>query len=132
MRAREVAHHRHGVRDEQVGQAEVALQLRQQVDDLRAYADVERGDRFVADNELGTQREGAGDSDALALSAGELVRVAVAGGFVEAHRAQQFGDAWLGISASSGLDCLTAVDDQRLGDDVSHPEARDRAKRTGS
>ena len=76
------------MRDEQVGQAEVALQLRQQVDDLRADADVERGDRFVANDELWPERKGAGDADALALSAGELVGIAGAGGFVEADGAQ--------------------------------------------
>src|ERR1700685_2800601 len=81
---REIAHHRHGMRDEQVGQTEISLQLCEQVDDLRAYADVERGDRFVADNELWTEREGASDSNALTLASGELVRVAGAGGFVEA------------------------------------------------
>ncbi len=93
MRVDEIAHHRHGVRDEQIGQAEVALQLRQQVDDLRSDADVEGGNRFVAHNELRPQREGAGDADALALSAGEFVRIARACRFVEAHGAQQFGDA---------------------------------------
>ena len=55
-------------------------------------ADVEGRDRFVADDELRPQSQGAGDADALALSPGKFVRVALAGGFVEAYGAQQFGD----------------------------------------
>ena len=72
----EVAHHRHGVRDEEVGEAEVALELGQQVDDLGADADVEGGDGLVADDEFRAEREGAGDSDALALASGEFVGIA--------------------------------------------------------
>ena len=40
------------VRDEQVGQAELALQLAQQVQDLRLHRDVERRGRLVADDQL--------------------------------------------------------------------------------
>ena len=53
-----------------------ALQVLQQVDDLRLDRDVERGDRLVADDQLGIDRERPGDADALALAAGELVRIA--------------------------------------------------------
>ena len=66
----EVADHWHGMRDEEVGEAEVALELGQQVDDLGADADIEGGDRLVADDEFRAEREGAGDSDALALASG--------------------------------------------------------------
>ena len=38
---REIADHRHGVRDKEVGQAEVALKLGEKVDDLSSDADVE-------------------------------------------------------------------------------------------
>ena len=40
------------VRDEQVGEPEVVLQVLQQVEDLRLDRDVERGDRLVADDQL--------------------------------------------------------------------------------
>ena len=73
----DVLHHGEIVGDEQVGQAELALQVLQQVDDLRLDRDVERGDRLVADDQLGLDRERAGDADALALAAGELVRIAL-------------------------------------------------------
>ena len=65
------------VRDEEVGQAELVLKVLEQVDDLRLHRDVERGHRLVGDDQLRLQRKGAGDTDALALTAGELVRVAV-------------------------------------------------------
>ena len=49
----EVADDRHGMGDEEVGEAEVALELCEQVDDLSADARyVECGDRLVADNEF--------------------------------------------------------------------------------
>jgi len=60
---------------------------------LSADTDVEGGDGFVGDDEFGLQCEGAGDADALALSAGEFVGVAVEGGFVEAYGAEEFDDA---------------------------------------
>ena len=57
--------------------AEARLQLDQQVEDLRAHRNVERGDRLVADEQRGAQRQRAGDDDALPLAAGKLVRVAL-------------------------------------------------------
>ena len=65
------------VRDEEVGQAELLLQVLQQVDDLRLDRDVERGHRLVGDDEARLHRQGARDADPLALAAAELVRVAV-------------------------------------------------------
>ncbi len=65
------------VRDEEVGEAEFVLQIAQQIDHLRLHRDVERGDRLVADDEARVQCERAGDADALALTAGKFVRVAV-------------------------------------------------------
>ena len=44
--------HRQVVRDEDVGEVEVALQAPQQVQDLRLDRDVERRDRLVADDQL--------------------------------------------------------------------------------
>ena len=56
-----------------------ALHLLEQVEDLRLHGDVERGDRLVADDQLRLGGHGAGDRDALALAAGELVRSLRAG-----------------------------------------------------
>ena len=63
------------VRDEEVGEAELRLQVHEQVDDLRLHRDVERRDGLVADDDPGLDRERARDAEALALAAGEFVRV---------------------------------------------------------
>ena len=89
----EIPHHRHGVRDEEVSESEIALELSEEIHDLRADAHVEGGYGLVTNDEFGTECEGASDADALALSAGELVRVAGACGFVEADCAEEFGNA---------------------------------------
>ncbi len=72
--------HRQVVGDEEIGQAEVLLQFDEQVEDLGLDRDIERGNRFVADDEFRLEGERAGDADALALAAGKLERVAVRGG----------------------------------------------------
>lgn len=46
-----------------------------QVEDADAYGDVAHRGRLVGEDEAGVHGERAGDGDALALSAGELVRV---------------------------------------------------------
>jgi hypothetical protein len=51
--------------------------IAQQLQDLRAHRDVERRQRFVADEDARPVHDRAGQRDALALPAGELVRVAV-------------------------------------------------------
>ena len=77
------------VRDEEVREPEVALEVLEQVEDLRLDGDVQRRDRLVADDQLRVQRERAGDADALALAARELVRVAVRVVRVEADDLEQ-------------------------------------------
>jgi hypothetical protein len=73
----DVADHRQVVADQQEGHPALALDAREQRQDLRPDADVEGGDRLVGDDELGLGRQRAGDADALPLAAGELVRQAV-------------------------------------------------------
>ena len=67
------------VRDEQVGQAGLGLDVGEQLEHLRLHGHVEGAGRLVADEQLGLGREGPGDADALALTAGELRRLAVQG-----------------------------------------------------
>ena len=100
----DVAHHRQVVGDDDVGQPELVLQVLEQVDDLRLHGDVEGGDRLVGDDELGRQGERAGDADALALAAGELVRVAVVVLRAQADQLEQRLHGALG--ALLGLDAL--------------------------
>ncbi len=80
----DVAHHAEIVADEQQRQAEIPPQVHEQVDDLRLDRHVEGRDALVADQEIGVHGQRAGDADALPLSAGELVRIAVGHCGVEA------------------------------------------------
>jgi hypothetical protein len=52
------------------------MRTEKQVHHLRLHADVERAHRLVADHQLRLAGKGAGDGDALALAAAELVRPA--------------------------------------------------------
>ena len=74
---RDLPDDRQVVRDEHVGQREVALEVLQQVENLRLHRNVERGHRLIADDQLRLQRKRTGDADALALAARELVWVPV-------------------------------------------------------
>ena len=56
------------VGDEDVGEAELVLQVLEQVDDLRLDRDVEGGDRLVGDDQLRLYRQGPRDADPLALA----------------------------------------------------------------
>jgi hypothetical protein len=69
---------------------------------------------------LGAQRERAGDADALALAAGELVRVAVGEVGVEADDVEQV----LHLLAAVALRGHLGVDLERLADDVADRHAR--------
>ena len=54
---------------------EPLLQVREQVEDLGLDRHVERADRLVEHEQLGLERQRAGDADSLPLAARELVRV---------------------------------------------------------
>jgi hypothetical protein len=72
-----VAHDGQVVCDKDVRELKIALQVGEQVDDLRLDRDVQRRHRLVTDKQLRMQRERPGDADALSLAAGELRREAV-------------------------------------------------------
>ena len=91
----DVPDHGQVVRDHHVGQAQLFLQILEQVDDLGLDRHVQRGNRLVGDDQLGPQRERAGNPDALPLAAGELVRVAVVVLGVEADQLEQLLDGAL-------------------------------------
>jgi hypothetical protein len=73
----DVPDHGQVVGHEDVGELELVLDVLEQVHHLRLDRDVQRRHRLVADDQLRAQGDGRGDPDALALPAGELVRVAV-------------------------------------------------------
>src|SRR5258706_264633 len=64
------------VADEQACDTEIATQTVEQSQDLRLHADVERGDRLVADQEIGTKRQSAGDADTLSLASFKCILMA--------------------------------------------------------
>ncbi len=67
------------MRYEKQRQVEPFAQVCEQAKNLRLYRDIERGDRFVGDDDARFQRQRAGDADALPLSARELMRKSVGG-----------------------------------------------------
>jgi hypothetical protein len=71
-----LGHHGEVVRDQQQAHAAFRDEVAQEVEDLRLQHHVERRRRFVGDQQLGLQRAGDGDDDALALAAGQFVRIA--------------------------------------------------------
>ena len=122
----QVAHHRQIVGDEQIGQAQLFLQVLEQVDHLGLDRHVQGGYRLVADDQLRVGGQGPGDADALALAAGKFVRVAVGHLRFQAHFFQQPHDFFPVGGAALGK----AVHAQRLADDVQHLHARvERAER---
>jgi hypothetical protein len=87
---------------------------------------VERAERFVEQQQLGPLGEGAGEGDALALAAGQLVRLALAV-ILELHQGfKQFGDARLDL----GLRQVVAL--QPVGDVLLTPTCAGTARRTGT
>ncbi len=105
--------------DEQAAESAVALEVGEQVEDGRLHRDVERRGRFVRDDEIGVAGERAGDGDALALTAGELVRVPVGVFGAQSDLGEQFLDA-----RADGGAAGPAVQLDRLGDDLTDGHAR--------
>ena len=67
--------HRQIMGDKQIGEIVLALQVDQQIDHLGLDRDVKRRDRLVAHDQAWSERQCTGDTDALALAAGKLMRI---------------------------------------------------------
>ena len=115
----DVPHDVEVVRDEDVGQAELPLEVLEEIEDLRLHGDVERRDRLVAEDELRVHRERARDADPLPLAARELVREAIEVLGVEADDLEELLDAPLALGGRPD-----AVELERLADDEPDPLAR--------
>src|SRR5882757_11226357 len=107
------------VRDEQIGEAVLALQVDQQVDHLRLDRDVERRYRFITYNKARPERQRAGNADALPLPAGELMRVVLHLVGPQADLREQFGDPFLLLAAGR-----EPMDAERFADDIAGGHAR--------
>ena len=98
----------------EIGDAGLALQLEQQVQDPLGDQRVERRGHLVADDEVGLGGERPGDADALLLAAGELARQA-------ARRTLAARPTWVSSSldarrwrlpfSAAGIECERPADD---------------------
>ena len=61
--------------DQQHRGADLAPEIIDQIEDAALDGDVERRGRLVSDDQLGLERDGDGDEDALAHAARQLVRI---------------------------------------------------------
>ena len=119
------ANHRQIVADEHVAHAVAALQVGEQHQHLLLHRDVQRRGGLVEHQHFGAQHHGAGDRDALALAAGELVRVALehvvdAARLAEAHFVEHGEDESVALRRRE----LGTVQCQALADDLPHRHAR--------
>ena len=99
--------------DQQQRQPALGPQPRQQLQDLRLDGDVQRGGRFVGDQQRGIVGQRHRDHDALPLAAGELVRERVQPmlGIGKAGLAQHFDHAF-----AQAVSRHAAMQRDRLGD----------------
>ena len=102
-----------------------ALQLLEQVEHAGLDRHVERGRRLVGDQQSRLERQGAGDADALALPARQLVRVAVAQITRQVHAIEQVLDALAQLGTLGDL-----LQQERLADRLADRQSRVE-RRTG-
>ena len=100
---RDLPHDRQVVGDEEVGQVQLSLKLRQQSQDLRLDEHVEGGDRLIQHNDLGPQGQSPGDGHALALAPGELIGVAPHGRAGQGDHVEKLGDALTALLTTSHI-----------------------------
>src|SRR4051794_23263798 len=114
----------HVVGDEEVGQPELALEVLEQVEDLRLDRDVERGDRLVAHDQIGLEDERAGDADPLPLATRELVRIPPGVVRRETDHVHHLEDLRLAGRASAPAVLPGGVDPQPVADAVTDRRPR--------
>ena len=101
------------MRDKLHGQAEAGAQVLQQRQDLCFNGNIQRRYRFIRDQQLRLHRQGACDTNALALVVGKFVREAFRGAGVKLYKSQEFGGGLTGLLARD------AMGDRTIGDDVA-------------
>ena len=114
-----VLNHGEIVRDKQIRQVELLLEIHQQVDDLGLHRHVERRHGLVADDEPGLHRQGARDPQALALAAREFERILDHLVGAQPDALEQTCHALACLRGTHGF-----VVAQRLGDDFGGTDAR--------
>jgi len=121
----DVLDHGEVVRDEQVRELHLVLQVHQEVDHLRLHRHVERRHRLVAHDQPRPQRERAGDAEPLALAAGEFVRILDHLVGAQADLVEQRRDALVYFGAACALEIADRLADDVLG---AHPRIERRIR----
>ena len=99
--------------NEQVGQMEPVLEFIEQIHDLGLNRNVQRRNRFVCDDQLRLQCEGACNADSLPLSTTELMRIFLSRTGIHSNCAQKLLDVIDLLSPGIEL-----VDDKRFLKDL--------------
>jgi hypothetical protein len=107
------------MRDKKIGQTKLSLQILQQIDHLGLHRHIKRRNGLVGYDQLRVQRECPGDTDALTLASGKLVRIALRVRRIETHSSKKLGN-----SISAFTPCTDSVDYQWLAYDVANAHAR--------
>ena len=115
----EVFDHSQVVRDEEVGEAEVFLEVVEKIENLRLNGNIQSADWFVAHDKFRGDGQGAGDADTLTLSPGKFMGVTVGEVRGEADTVEQFGHA-----LREGFATGHAMDSDGLADDAADGHAR--------
>ena len=75
------------------------MEIHQKIHDLGLDGDIQRTDRFIADDELRLDSESSSNTDPLALAAAELMGKAAGKGGIEAHQFEEFGDSFRSVGS---------------------------------
>src|SRR6202166_329145 len=106
--------------DEEISEPDLLLQVLQQIDDLGLDRYIQRRHRLIADDQFGFDRERPRDTDALALAAGEFVRMAADMIRLQADGLEQIHDALFELLPGLGQ----FVNDHGFADDRADAHAR--------
>ena len=109
----DVSHDTEVVRDEEIRQPKVSLQVEQEIQDLGLHRDIQGRDRLVRDHQSGMQSQCPRDADALTLAAAEGMGEPPHVLGAEPDPAQEVRHAVFALPSA-----LHAVDEQRLADEV--------------
>ena len=117
-----MAHHAKIMAHQHKGQAQIADQITQQIDDLRLHGNIQRTHGFIADDQARIAGKRAGNRDALALAAREFMRPAPSAFRPQANTAQQIRNAarFLGTRHQP-------MQAERFGNGLRHGHARIKA-----
>jgi hypothetical protein len=98
-----VAHDGHVVGNEKERETEVFAKFRKEIQHGRLDRDVQRGHRFISDQQLGLHRQGTRDADTLALTTRKLSRVRLRDPRAQSNEIQEFRAPALGVGALDGV-----------------------------